>query len=156
MHEPPLDHFGRPDSGTAFAFAATEAGVRSAMEKMRDVLRAHDLGAMNVGLAEIVLAETCNNIVEHAYDNTGNGEIKISLRYTGGLLIAELTDWGKPMPGLEPPPKKTHDLDAALSDLPEGGFGWGLIRDMTSSLIYRRLEDRNFLRLMMEMTPETP
>jgi len=92
VHEPPLDHFGRPDSGTAFAFAATEAGVRSAMEKMRDVLRAHDLGAMNVGLAEIVLAETCNNIVEHAYDNTGNGEIKISLRCTGGPLIAELTD----------------------------------------------------------------
>ena len=107
MHEPPLDHFGRPDSGTAFAFAATEAGVRSAMEKMRDVLRAHDLGAMNVGLAEIVLAETCNNIVEHAYDNTGNGEIKISLRYTGGLLIAELIGANRCRVWNRPPRKRT-------------------------------------------------
>jgi len=50
------------------------------------------------------------------------------------------------LPGGEVPAKPSHDLDAGLDQLPEGGFGWGLIREMTTMLLYKRSEEQNILR----------
>ena len=138
----------RPD--VALTFSATDAGVRGAMQTIRQALRTRNLEDVCLGTVEIVLAEACNNIVEHAYQYSGKGVVGLTLRYCRGLLIVELTDTGRPMPGLAPPQKKSHDLEAGLQDLPEGGFGWGLIRDMTLSLIYERKGGRNLLRLTIE------
>lgn len=138
----------------ALTFNATQVDVRRAMSTVRSRLHRLDLGEMCLGTIEIVLAEACNNVVEHAYQDTGKGVIGLSLHVHDGLVCAELTDCGVPMPGLEPPAKKSHDLTGELDDLPEGGFGWGLIRDMTKSLIYRRHEGRNIVRLSIEAAPD--
>ena len=49
------------------------------------------------------------------------------------------------MPGESIPDPKEPDLDVSTADLPEGGFGWGLIRTLSSGLSYRRMSERNRL-----------
>ena len=39
----------------------------------------------------------------------------------------------------------TSIFKAVIADLPEGGFGWGLIRALSSGLSYRRMSERNRL-----------
>jgi serine/threonine-protein kinase RsbW len=130
----------------ALTFAATEHSVRRALRTVRTSLRHLNLSEMCLGCLEIVLAEATNNIVEHAYQNTGQGAIGLTCRVRDGMLLFEITDTGVSMPKLELPQAKDHDLSCDLEDLPEGGFGWGLIRDMTLSLSYKRYAGRNLLR----------
>lgn len=139
---------GPPD--VALTFSATGESVRRALGTVRQSLRVHQISDVSLGTIEIVLAEACNNIVEHAYQDSGNGVIGLIARYCNGIVVFELSDSGQPMPGLEPPAKRVHDLSADLNDLPEGGFGWGLIRDMTKTMIYRRSGGRNLLRVTLE------
>jgi serine/threonine-protein kinase RsbW len=49
------------------------------------------------------------------------------------------------MPGGRLPEPRPAPLDVALEDLPEGGFGWNVIRDLTAGLAYRRVNGVNRL-----------
>lgn len=135
---------GPPD--ISITFAATELAVRHAMATVRSALRFLSLSELAIGTVEIVLAEVTNNIVEHAYQNTGKGSISLRCCAGDDMLMFEITDTGQALPDHQLPKKKTHDLSVGLDGLPEGGFGWGLIRDMTSSLAYRRVSHQNVLR----------
>ncbi len=130
----------------SLVFAAREAAVRCALKSVRKSLRALSLDEMVIGSVEIVLAEALNNIVEHAYGNSEMGTITVNCQRRKGFLLFELTDRGVSFPQQLIPKKQIHDLDSGTDTLPEGGFGWGLIRDMTTSLAYRRHEGRNILR----------
>ncbi len=95
------------------------------------------------GSVEIVLAEVLNNICEHAYaEDSGRIELTISLH--DGFVFVQTVDSGLPMPGGELPSGK---LAAAgtTEEVPEGGFGWFLIRSMTQDLTYLREGERNLL-----------
>lgn len=127
-------------------FPATEEAVRRALSSVRSTLSALSLDEFTIGSVEIVLAEVANNIVEHAYENTGNGTISLKCNLKDPLVKFEITDQGVALPNETLPAKKEHDLESDLNDLPEGGFGWGLIRDMTDSLAYRRQNGKNILR----------
>jgi serine/threonine-protein kinase RsbW len=99
------------------------------------------------GTAEIVLAEVFNNIVEHAYAERG-GNITLRLGWQDGALLCQVSDTGAPMPGLCLPAGKFQPLDD-LADLPEGGFGWYLIRSLTEELSYRRSNGINRLSFQL-------
>lgn len=97
--------------------------------------------------AEIVLAEVLNNIVEHAYaKRTGN--IRISLSCDRSGLACCLTDCGAAMPGLALPKGDFQSLGPTV-DLPEGGFGWFLIRSLATELTYHRVGDENRLSFLL-------
>ncbi len=127
-------------------FAAREIAVRRAMHSICHALRLRDVDDLTLGTLEIVLAEVTNNIVEHAYPEGSDGTITLSGRIGIESIQFEVVDHGKMLPGGEVPSKQNHDLEIDLQDLPEGGFGWGLIRDITQNLAYRRDEDRNILQ----------
>ena len=127
-------------------FPATEMSVRRALLSLRASLKALAIDELTIGLVEIILAEVANNIVEHAYPLNESGTVTLSCSKAEQGLRFEVSDRGKILPGGVIPPTKDHDLDAEINHLPEGGFGWGLIRDMTSMLMYKRDEDRNILR----------
>lgn len=92
------------------------------------------------GTAEIVLAEVLNNVVEHAYAEL-SGDIRLSLALKPGQLDCQIEDDGVPMPGGDAPAGNLPDPE----DLPEGGFGWHLIRVLSSGLTYQRLGKTNRL-----------
>lgn len=99
------------------------------------------------GRAEIVIAEALNNIVEHAYVDEF-GDIEVSIGLDGTELACQIADKGRPMPDSQLPAGLPHQLDGG-GDLPEGGFGWFLIRSLAKDLRYSRLEDENRLQFRL-------
>lgn len=97
--------------------------------------------------AEIVLAEVLNNIVEHAYASYG-GEIEITLNRAASALECRVVDSGVPLPDGILPPGLLKPLDPE-AELPEGGFGWFLIRTLSRDLEY--LRDGRFNRLSFRL-----
>ena len=132
-------------------FPSDPLAVRSALSGVLQGLSYLDLSADLRGTLELVLAEALNNVVEHAHGGRGDGaiEVRVSHDATRGAptLLCELIDDGLPMPGdgLPSPPMP----DAA--DLPEGGFGWLLIRELARDVDYARLGERNRLRFCLDV-----
>lgn len=101
---------------------------------------------------ELVLAEVLNNVVEHAYQDCGEGLIELDVAVHDGSIHCTVIDFGSPMPGGALPSARRHCPKAlALQDLPEGSFGWALIRDLTTGLGYRRVGDSNELWFRIEL-----
>jgi serine/threonine-protein kinase RsbW len=115
---------------------AGDLAVRDGLKALFNRLPLSDLSEDDRGTVEIVLAEALNNIVEHAYANS-QGNIEISLKMQEDGLLVCITDSGLPMPdgALPDCPRPTTDPQ---QDLPEGGFGWFLIRSLSKDLSYRR------------------
>lgn len=98
--------------------------------------------------AQLVLAEALNNIVEHAYANTP-GEIEVTIEFSSKGLTCSITDCGLPMPD-EHLPEGHLPYPLNSEDLPEGGFGWHLIRTLSEDLDYSRIGGRNRLTFRIE------
>ena len=128
-----------------------EFAVREALENTMAVLRALGVGEEPRGLVEIVLAEVLNNVVEHAFGNHGRGIIEVEAARVPLGFAFVVRDDGRPMPGGQPPVGAVHDLAVEPADLPEGGFGWQLIRSFTEDLGYRRVGERNELSFLVTL-----
>ena len=120
--------------------------VRRVIGNAVNALAETGLGAEDLGSFEIVLAEALNNVVEHAYPESSPGEVRLLIKRRPRALMVEIRDKGKPMPrGRAPignhPMTEFHPHDA----MPEGGYGWFLIREIVRDLVYDRREDENFL-----------
>lgn len=138
-----------PGPSLRLRLIADPLGVRAALAEVVGALRL--AGAADPAAAELVLAEVLNNIAEHAYA-AGPGPVLLRVRplpgTAGGLAVTTL-DRGAPMPGLALPAGAAPALDAAPGDLPEGGFGWFLIRRLARGLDYRRRAGCNRLRFRL-------
>lgn len=133
-------------------FPATQNAVPCALASVTSTLQTLCEDEAMIGTAELVLAEATNNIVEHAYVEVDEGTITLSCYKELGQIGFEIIDQGKSYPSQEIPPKKNYDLNTELNTLPEGGFGWGLIRGLTTSLAYRRINGQNVLRFSIPDT----
>lgn len=125
---------------------ATPIGVRHGLQQIRQTLGHWGLEDDDVGTAEMVLAEVMNNIVEHAYSDRDDASLHLSAWQWHGGLAVHVVDSGLPMPGGKLPDGHAKRLDVDLTDLPEGGFGWALIRELTVDLNYCRSNGKNHLR----------
>ena len=101
---------------------------------------------------EIVLVEAVNNVVEHACADLSDASGRITCLTKGDSLVIEISDTGRPMPEFRLPPRSKADLSVPLANLPEGGFGWSLIREITSNVSYERINGQN--RLILEFRAE--
>lgn len=155
-HDAAMNHAGSAPPATAaggvlsrVAFRATFENVRLAIKRVMD-----DIGPLNLdgderASVELVMAEALNNVVEHAYRPDDAGEIKLVLRHGRAGLLVEIRDNGKPMPNGRTPVGNHPSDENGHSDLPEGGFGWFLIRELAKDLIYDRENGENFLIFRM-------
>ena len=91
--------------------------------------------------AEIVLAEVLNNIVEHAYADSA-GSIVVALRQDDDGILVTVMDHGAAFPQEKLPEGRLPEIDS-FDDLPEGGFGWLLIRTLVRGLSYQRKNGSN-------------
>lgn len=123
--------------------AATAHDVRQTLSALFDRPGWADLPAGMQVTAQIVLAEALNNIVEHSYAEQG-GEIDLRIHAEGDGLACVIVDRGRPMP-CELLAAAPHPMDSVSGGLPEGGFGWYLIRTLARDLGYLRQGNRNRL-----------
>ncbi|MGI9389588.1 MAG: ATP-binding protein [Boseongicola sp.] len=92
-----------------------------------------------------------NNVVEHAYPQEHPGDIKLVLRHGRAGLLIEIRDSGKPMPNGRTPGGE-HPADAAPQNImPEGGYGWFLIKQLARDMVYDRENGENFLIFRMPL-----
>lgn len=132
--------------------AANEMSVRALLAGMRARLRAHGLPETACGTVEIVLAEALNNIVEHAYDGTEGGEIALQAVLGPDGLTVTLSDHGAALPAPGLPAGHLPELGTGTAALPEGGFGWFLIRSLTREVHHAREAGANRLTLRFDLT----
>ncbi len=144
---PPVTAAGGVLSRTAFL--ATFENVRLAIERAMTTLGPLNLDQEELSAIEIVLAEALNNVVEHAYRPDEAGQIKLVLRHGRAGLLIEIRDSGRPMPNGRTPLGEHPSARPDGETLPEGGFGWFLIRELARDLVYDRENGENFLIFRM-------
>jgi len=121
---------------------------RRALSELLGQLGNLDLDVEEAGTVELIVAEALNNICEHAYSGQENaGPIDIECVHGPGGLNLKIEDEGASMPDGRTPIGLQADVDVEFADLPEGGFGWFLIKDLAKDVEYRREGQRNQLRL---------
>lgn len=132
-------------------FQSEPLAVRRALESILSGLGHLNMSQDDCGTVELVLAEVMNNIVEHAYAGDRSGVIELHISGTDRGLFCTVIDDGLPMPDGNPPMGKEHDLNCTREELPEGGFGWALIRELAQELGYERDGDRNRLTFLLNV-----
>ncbi|MDP3648183.1 MAG: ATP-binding protein [Tabrizicola sp.] len=134
-----------PEGPLTLAFPGDARSVRRALRHVIAAAPLCTLSDADRGTTELVLAEVLNNIVEHAYVGC-TGRITLSLDLCASGLAVRITDDGLAMPGGAVPSGLLPTNPAApAATLPEGGFGWFLIKSLTRDLAYHRKEGRNHL-----------
>lgn len=134
--------------------ASTPLDVRRALEHLTSGLRA-DLSEDGRNIFALVLAEVLNNVVEHAYSGRDTGSIEVVVMHDETHLRCTVRDEGRPMPGLTPPPGTQAAIDVPVEALPEGGFGWFMIRELSCALSYERIDGRNCLDFTLDLAAST-
>jgi len=124
------------------SFPATFAEVAKVLQRTMVAPALGDLSLARLRDLELVLAESLNNVVEHAYADAGLGEVRLNVSRDAGLVRLEIGDDGIVMP--------TTFAQGSTGEEPhdEGGRGWLLIRSLCKSVEYQRVSERN--RLILE------
>lgn len=138
-----------------------QVGIKSVQDEVTNVvshisewLGAHCVAQDPIEELELVLAEALNNVVEHAYLYAEDGEIDILVRLRQEQLEVTITDKGCKFDG--PPPLKEMDVENMdFEELPEGGFGWNLIRTLTDNVEFEHKDKRNRLTLTRNLVSDT-
>ena len=130
------------------AFRSDPETVHRAVVRLRRWIEAAGAPAGPAADAELVLAEVLNNVAEHAYPDRP-GPVAVALHMVGGFLICRVRDRGRPLPDGALPGAALPPRDGPRADLPEGGFGWYLIRTLAFGVRYRRHGGESTLRLVL-------
>jgi len=133
------------DDLTRLAFAATPLAVRQALAQARSCWACAGLIDDVCRIGEQVLAEVLNNVIEHAQAGMSDGQVRLETGRAGRGIVCRVQDNGTGLPGGQLPPGDLAEFCDAADDLPEGGFGWFMIRSMTSALTYTRSDGWNRL-----------
>ena len=130
--------------------------AREAISQLMDKLSPLQLDIEESGTFELVIAEALNNVVEHGYpDPAKGGPIKIDCSHQTNGLHVNIVDQGLPMPDGKTPLGLAAEVDVDFMDVPEGGFGWFLIKDLAKDVHYERQGDKNFLSLRVAIAVST-
>lgn len=132
--------------------------ARRVLGELTQKLTETGLQPEQVQTTELVVAEALNNVMEHACEEKDGIAVALDLRRSDASIEVEIRDAGRPMPGLDL--SATHhrrmsgpDTDVPFYALPEGGFGWFLIYDLTDSVSYAHQDNCNTLRLRISIAP---
>ncbi|WP_237212613.1 ATP-binding protein [Ruegeria lacuscaerulensis] len=137
------------------SFAATESEASIGIAQLSRCLAAQGLPAHKASDVKIALAEAINNVVEHAYAGVTPAKVKVRCRLHRNWLVILISDTGNPLPGFRVPEGVPAPLGSSVDELPEGGFGWFLIHELTSDIRYERSDGCNRLSLRFDFPEMT-
>ena len=139
-----------PDTVVSVEYPAQQASVGLALSRLKDKNCCQGAGSELMSSLEIVLAEALNNVIEHACVGLDGRRFNLSCCFDGRAISIAIEDDGRPMPEFALPEGHAPTLAVHLDDLPEGGFGWFLIRSLCSEIRYVRRGSINRLELKLK------
>ncbi|SFS90035.1 serine/threonine-protein kinase RsbW [Sulfitobacter marinus] len=143
---------GAPEVVFDLSLVGTMQDVRDALKACRAQLYPICKTAQKLDDIELVMAETFNNIVEHALaGQTGNSPIHVSCTKDGDLISLVFRDVGTPFANNVAPGRGQVGTAAHAQSLPEGGFGWGLIHHLAQDISYVRVKQHNVLTIVIDV-----
>lgn len=154
---------GRPPSGPLPFQAKTDAHHRTFRTKFNsDLFEVKGVSAAVAAFLEgvekaddvqIVLHEAINNIVEHGHVNRFPSRVLLSIRESYGHVKIRLIDHGIGYPDGQVPAGIFPELPENKSQIPEGGFGWAIIRALSGDIAYARRLGANALEISVSPDP---
>ena len=128
-------------------YPSRNIGTRHALETVADGLCGFGIAESDIQAVQQVLAEILNNVVEHAYGDDADCLIELRIVREDSSIRAQVIDTGRPMPGGQAPDPDCPDPCA----MPEGGFGWYIIRALSDDVTYVRDGERNTLSVALKL-----
>ncbi|MCL4186676.1 MAG: ATP-binding protein [Rhodobacteraceae bacterium] len=146
---------GERSARLVYTVLASEGlAVRAGLRTVTEALAAAGVPEGLCGRVEIAVAEALNNVAEHAYDGAmGPIWLQVGRCRRSGDILCCIADRGRPMPDAGLPAGVLPALDTVLTGLPEGGFGWFLLRALGRGIRYRRAGGVNRLRFRISPEP---
>jgi len=114
-------------------------------QKIREYLTDSDLEEHLCNAVEICLTEALNNVIKHSYGGDNSKLIDINIKKDAKYLELEIIDTGTPRKNLV-----VNELDFDPSDienLPEGGMGLFIIKQLMDEMSYYSEEGKNYFIL---------
>lgn len=101
-----------------------------------------------LGQLELIMVEAVNNVIEHAYQLESGNEVHVRVEYSPQEIHLIISDHGQTMPD------RLHSEARPMpnpEDLPEGGWGMGLIHLLADSIRYIRDARGNHLHVSKQL-----
>ena len=133
-----------PGARIRLEIAPTLAELTLASAQVREFLREKDVGKRAIFAIETAIEELVTNAIKYAGGTTQSGAIGIEARVAGdraGLIV----EYGGC--AFDPTKTPTPDVNRSLEDMPIGGLGIHLVRELTKTFEYERLNNRNRVRI---------
>jgi anti-sigma regulatory factor (Ser/Thr protein kinase) len=134
----------------------TDTTIRNRREEFPRVVDAvdriaaeHHLAADVVGDIQIALDEILANIVDYAYTDAAEHEIRVRLKVLDNAIEAMIEDDGVPFNPLE---SAAPDTRAPLRERRIGGVGLHFVKNLMSEVSYNRVGGHNRLVLRKKLT----
>ena len=136
-----------PESRIRFTIEPTMEAVAPAAERIRLFLRGHGVDQAAIFAIEMVIEEMATNAIKYAFHSTSKGTITIEGSATpdrAELIIEDDGDAFNPTEAPDP------DVNRALEDMPIGGLGIHLVRELTDGFEYERINALNQVRVWVK------
>jgi serine/threonine-protein kinase RsbW len=98
---------------------------------------------------EICLTEALNNVIKHAYKGENSNQIEIIIRINNNQLEIDIIDEGSPRKNLIISELNFDPTD--IDNLPEGGMGLYIIKQLMDDLNYYSLNGKNYFTLRKQI-----
>ena len=105
------------------------------------------LDARAVYAVQWAVDEACSNIIEHAYESEGHGDIECTCRINDNGLTVILRDYGRTF---DPTSVPEPDLQASLEDRTGGGLGLYFIRQLMDEVRFEFTPDSGNVLTMVK------
>jgi len=143
-----------PEGEVVFHLPATNEGVRTGVLNVSRLIRDCGASEEDLTLIELALAEVLNNVVEHAYDGTVDGDMEIRVLNQAPQIHFRILDAGRPMPKGRLPMGNAADTSLEDFQQDEGGYGLHMIRQLARKLRYSREGHQNQLSFRITLGAE--
>jgi len=130
-------------------FCARLTTLPELLEHLRGACAAAQIDDISMLRVELVLEELFTNTIRHGYRGDSDAPVWLGAVGTPGMLAVTYQDAAPP----HDPLAHSVEMPDAVEERAVGGLGIHLARQLTRSIAYARVDDRNILTLVFEGTP---
>ena len=137
------------DTGYFLRVAARGDQLAMIADFVTRVAQQAGLDARTIYHIETAVDEACANIIYHAYEYEGQGDIELRCACQNDEFIVTLTDHGRVFDPMSIP---TPDVNAPLEARTEGGLGCFLMQSLMDEVNYHFTPNANILTMVKYLT----